>query len=235
MRHIALAAVVFLFLNALMLTAGVGWLAMTGRLSAERAREVVAVFTDPVAVTEQLEAERQREAQADAEAARYSALPTAEPIDAPGAIQQRLEGFERERLDLERREREAHDILRQAGEKLELLTQEEARLAAERDAFHAERDRISEISGSEQFTKALAALKSMDPEMASTLLKRGWDRGERRETIAYLDALPERSRGAILTVLLESGDEDMAADLLTGLRTFGIAAAQQGAADESQR
>ncbi|HRQ72130.1 MAG TPA: hypothetical protein PLU35_03790 [Phycisphaerales bacterium] len=209
-----------------------GWLWGTGRVDAATVERVRQVLRDP---PEDRDARKAERSQGVAE----TSLPT--PASSADAIVIRLQQDEAQQQRLERMRNEARTVAAMVARELRMLDQRRAELDAERGAFESMRDRIVALEGDEQFRKALSVLAGLKPADAKTALMEligggvgaatpinGWGDG-RSQAVAYLDAMPSRTRSKVMAEFV-ADDPALAADLLERLRTHGIIAQASGGA-----
>lgn len=209
-----------------------GWLWGTGRVDAATVERVRQVLREP---PEDRDARKAERSQGVAE----TSLPT--PASSADAIVIRLQQDEAQQQRLERMRNEARTVAAMVARELRTLDQRRAELDAERGAFESMRDRIVALEGDEQFRKALSVLAGLKPADAKTALMEligggvgdaapinGWGDG-RSQAVAYLDAMPSRTRSKVMAEFV-ADDPALAADLLERLRTHGIIAQASGGA-----
>lgn len=209
-----------------------GWLWGTGRADAATIERVRQVLRDPPEDRDARTTER-------AQSVEETSLPM--PASSADAIALRLQQDEAQQQRLERMRNEARTVSAMVAREMRTLDQRRAELDAERDAFESMRDRIVALEGDEQFRKALSVLAGLKPADAKATLMEliggqagaaapinGWGDG-RSQAVAYLDAMPSRTRSKVMAEFV-ADDPALAADLLERLRTHGIVAQASGGA-----
>lgn len=219
MRSLWLIVTTVALANFLAILALVGWLAATGRLSAERVHAVRELFSATLEQEAALTAERERdEARAREDADRESFMRQA-PTRAEDALSRGLSAESEEVQSLSRLEREAQDLRRTFARELAQIEQARARLQREREEFEALRARLAELEGSEQFEKAVRLYQSLKPRQARDLLLTLINSGQIEQAVSYLNAMELRTAGRIIA---EFEDPALAANLLERVRTRGL-------------
>ncbi len=224
MKTMIRALTIIAILNLCAILAGVGWLMMTQRMDKAR-------FTDVVdALKETIPQEAARIKAEEAEAARLEAekepdLPeVAMSADELNTVRVELTQIDRARL--ERMQREIRDLRDTLRRERALLASERTDLEKEQADFDAMRERLAEIEGSEQFTKALNSISQMAPKDAMTTLDSLIKQGEIEQVVSYLSSMGDRIRTDVLTQFVKAGQPDLAAQLLESVRTKGLEAAR---------
>jgi pentatricopeptide repeat protein len=210
--------------NLLAIAAFIGWLGATHRLTRERIDSVRQVFTRTI-----VDEERDRIA-AEAENPSAPAAPpaSAKPAFAPVSSAERLASQQvGEKIELQhllRRESEINALRVFLQKENDRLQKWQTDLKAQEAAFKAERKKIIDMDGSEQFKKALATIEAIKPKDAQSMMAALIKNGKTDEVVAYLNAMEERGRGKVMTEF-NKADPKLAADLLERLRTRGLLAA----------
>ena len=217
--------------NMLALMAFIGWLQVSDRLNLQRVRDVRGLFSETL--TEQFASE-QREADqlAEAEKARGSAAEevlNGEPIDSADWLRINWELREQDSERLERLRREVEDLKRTLADVRANLNADIAAFERMKEAFDAERDRITRIEGDVQFKKAVDTYAMLKPAAAVRMMVQmmGQTAGDGTDgplqVVSYLNAMDERKRSSIIGEF-EKTDPALAADLLERLRIYGLGA-----------
>src|SRR5262245_29791074 len=156
--------------NLLAVAGFVGWLGATGRLSRERIERVRLILAPTLA--DEAAAEAAKPGSADAAAANSSPAGSAETIPVSAAERLRDQEVQTEAglQHLLRRESEIRAMQSLLQRENDRLVKRQADLAAAEAAFAAERKRVEETDGAEQFKKALATLSGVKPREAQTML-----------------------------------------------------------------
>ena len=234
--------------NVLAVAGVVGWLSGSGRLDAQRLRDLRELLAEPAAEERAREEQEAAAAEAAIAAQEQAARDNEAPLSAAEQLHVRLDLSEVDHQQMERLRVETSDL----KETIELgqarLAQERAEFQAQRDAFEQMRADLERVEGSAQFRKAVGTLAGLRPDEAVAILleilrRPGGDGavpadggagadpdraipimlGGAEQVVAYVDAMPERSRNRIMSSLAES-DPVLAADLLERLRTRGLLA-----------
>jgi hypothetical protein len=190
------------FVNLLAILGVGGWLWTSGRMDKEKLREMLAPPPPP-------EPAAQTAAEPEPE---LDLTPTGVKIEA-GDRQMR-----RQALSLRRLQEEKVQLDR-------VLDDREAKLAAEKESFSAERSAweasIAESKSAktdEQFAKAVKLLESVPPKQGKELILELVDSKRKDEAVAYLDAMSAFKRSNLMKAF--KGEEEMkvAAELLEAIR-----------------
>lgn len=227
MRTMGTVLTVVALANLLGLAGLVGWLVLTDRLDAARAREIRAMLTETIAEQEAREAREAARAEAAAEGDAEE-TPGGPPLGAAEALEVRLEASEADRERVERMRAEVEDLRSTLRRERRLLDAEREAFQSERRAFEQMRAAVAKTEGAEQFKKSLGVLESIDPEQAAGLLNRMLEADGRSQVVVYLNAMQARSRASIIEALIERGQEDLATELLEALRVQGLEAPDKG-------
>jgi hypothetical protein len=208
--------------NILTIAALVGWLHQSGRLNRERAMAVKQVFSKTVEQERADKAEAEAAARAEQERLKAEAKAAEPPLSASDVIADRQFRDEQRAQVLQRQQRDLENLRAGLMAKLADLESREKKLAADREAFAAERKRIAETEGQEQFRKALATLEGQRPRDAKAVLRSMLETRQGEQVIAYLSKMDESKRSKIVAEFVKD-DPALAADLLERLRTRGMA------------
>ena len=220
MKAIGTAVTVIALANLLGLGGLVGWLVMTDRLDADRAREIREKLGETIPAER---AREQREAQeAEAEATADDAQPDGAGLGSAEALAVRLQSSEADQERIARMRREVEDLRSTLRRERGLLDAEREKFEAERRQFEQMRAAVAETEGAAQFKKSLGVLESVDPEQAAGMLNRIIDGGDRAQAVVYLNAMQARARTAIMEAFIEAGQEGLATELLEALRVQGL-------------
>jgi flagellar motility protein MotE (MotC chaperone) len=210
--------------NLLAVLGFVGWLGATQRLNKDRVEAVRLIFAQTTQQEQQakdkVRAEGEQTVVKKAEADRI-ALP---PIAAADKIKQQRVDSEIKLQSLQRRESEIKGLQVWLQRENDRLQKWQTDLQAREGAFAAERKRIADTDGTEQFKKVLTVLTGVKPKEAQTMLSQMLSQGKNDEVIGYLNAMEERTRSKVIAEFSKA-DPKVAADLLERLRTRGIIAA----------
>jgi pentatricopeptide repeat protein len=209
--------------NLLAIGGFIGWLGGTHRLNRERVDAVKHVFVKTIAAEEREKADAESQKTAEDEEAARAKRMAEPPIAAAEKISLQQAGEKVGLQGLIRREGELKTLresLQQEGDRLQKW---QDALQKREAAFRAERKKIVDTEGGEQFKKALATIEALKPKDAQTLMAALVKDGKVDEVVAYLNAMEERSRGKVMTEF-NKVDPKLAADLLERLRTRGMLA-----------
>jgi hypothetical protein len=223
MKQLWNALAVMAIANLIAVVSFLGWLALGGRVSPERVQKVRAMFTETV----DQEAERLAQAQAEAEAQAAEQEAQAKrqagaPIGAMEALDLRIQRNADEEQRLERVRKEIAQLQESLAREQRKIDASLLQLEQERAAFTTERARIRELEGSKQFKKAVSVLEGLEAADAARTLDELLRNGEQDQVVAYLNAMQDRKRNAIITEVIATGQTDVAADLLERIRVRGI-------------
>ena len=222
MRKIWSAISFMAFANMVAVLAIVGWLVVGGRVDRDRVHRIRAVFAETVAAERSRveEAEQARVAAEQAAAAEAKAREGA-PIPVADAMDMRVQRNADEEQRLERLRKEVKLLQDAIARDQRKIDADIATLEQRERAFNALRDEIKRTEGDGQFKKAVAVLEGMEAGDATTILTELMSRDEETQVVAYLNAMQDRKRTAILNELVTMGQAGVAADLLERLRTRG--------------
>jgi len=180
----------------------------------------------------------------DAEGQEDPASVTTAPLGSPELQDLRLNMSDIDRQKRERLRRQVEDLKRSLTVERERLDEQWTELRSEREAFAAERERISELEGGKQFRTAVRVLEGLRPEQARDVVlaliagqdpqglpqdrpmamdEGGGREGGMRRAVSYINAMQDRQRGRLMASIAEL-DPALAAELLERLRTRGLVA-----------
>lgn len=210
--------------NFLALIGFIGWLQATGRMNADRVQSVRALFSPTIAEEEAMKAEAAKAAsEAAAEAARIRKM-SIPPAPAEDLIREQQDQAEVRLQSKQRLDSELKALQQFLVRESERLQEWEQELRQQQAAWEAERKKIRETDGSDQFKKAMATLAGVKPKEAQSILAELLAQNKHDEVVSYIDAMDERARSKVLAEF-NKVDPRVAADLLERLRTRGIASA----------
>lgn len=221
MRTLFTAIILVLVINVLALGAMAGWLGATGRLSKERLRDAVGVFSDTI------EQEAQREAQAeqaelDAQALAERAMRLEQVAGGPVTPESRLASIqvvdEKSRALLERQKVEAQALTRQLGVQQKLIEDRIAELDQKQQAFDQAIASQIEALEDEDFQEAIAMLEGIPPKQAKQVIQRWLTEGAQDQVVNYLSAMQERKAAKVLKEFKLPNEIAQAATLIEQLR-----------------
>lgn len=219
MKKLTKALMVVAVLNLLAVLAGVGWVFASGRVDKQRVLEVVDMFEE---TTDGRDA-RLKQEEADAAAAQASKeadLPEL-AMNANELNDVRLQLTQIDRARLERMQREINDLQNTLKRERALLASERVDFEDQRDAFEAMRQRLKDIEGSDQFSKALNVLKESKSKDSKEMLNVLIEEGKREQVVSYLSALATGVRTEIIAEFVKADQAELAAGLLESIRLRG--------------
>lgn len=203
----------------------IGWLGATDRLSMERADALRDIFAPTVAEDEALAADREAEAEEDAEQQVAQQRLQAPPVSSASRIT-----FDHAIAEQHRHaERRLEDAQKQIAEMIE---SQRASLEAERAALEAEKKAWTESiadeqeqRSSEQFMRAVQTLERLPAKQAKNMLvelmRQDGEQGL-EQAVAYINAMNAFAASRVIRELKTDQEIGLATDLLEGLRTFGV-------------
>jgi hypothetical protein len=221
--------------NLLTLAGFRAWLVASDRMDCERARAIRAIVQETVPDARARTKQEAELAQQEAIARELTAQSQEEgiPITADGIVRGKIEASEMDLQRINRMRQLVSDLQEAVRIERESLTRDREDFDRSKLAFEAERARIAEIEGAEQFQTALSVYEGLRPDAARNMLAQllagaGEAAGSREQgedlVVAYLNAMQDRQRNKIIAEF-EKDDPALAAGLLERLRTRGIAAA----------
>ena len=219
-----------------------GWLVAIERLDWDRARAIREMVQETIPAQQAREEAEQEQAEAEAVAA-AAAQAAAEdhgiPLMADGVVRAKIEASEMDVQRLNRMRRLVADLEESVRVGREALEGDRAAFEREKAEHEAERQRIAEIEGAEQFRTALTVYEGLRPGAAQNMLAEllagaGEAEGSKARgeelVVAYLSAMQERQRNKIMAEF-EKEDPALAAGLLERLRTRGLPPGGGGGAE----
>lgn len=208
--------------NMVAILAIVGWLVAGGRVDRERVQRVRSVFVETVAQEHARveQAEKDRLA-AEALAAEEAKAREGSPIPVVDAMDMRVQRNADEEQRLERLRKEVRMLQDAIARDQRKIDADIAALEKRELAFGALQDEIRRTEGDKQFKKSVAALEGLEAADACSTLGELMKGGDVEQVVAYLNAMQDRKRTAILTEFISAGQPEVAADLLERLRTRG--------------
>lgn len=236
MRTIWTALTVLALANLMALAGFIGWLRLSDRVDMPRVREVRKLFAETLTEQHAREAAAKAAEEAAAVAAAEKARNETEPVPAADLLKIRLEAGEADRERLARWRREVEDLKATLQRDLDRLDAARKALADEQASFDARKQEIARLEGDGMFKKALATYEGLKPavaaEMMLNLLRPDAATGVVNQagadqTVAYLNAMEDRTRTKIITEF-QKKDSALAAELLERLRTRATLASGPG-------
>lgn len=210
-----------------------GWLVATERLDTERVRAIREMIQETIPEQqhrEEVEAEREKTAAEAARQAQAEAEDNGIPLMADGVVRAKIEASEMDMQRLNRMRRLVADLQESVRFEREALVADREAFEQQKQEYEAERQRIAQIEGAEQFQTALRVYEGLRPEAAQNMLAQllegaaeaggSKQRGEEL-VVAYLNAMQDRQRNKIMAEF-EEEDPALAAGLLERLRTRGL-------------
>ncbi|MBX3317318.1 MAG: hypothetical protein KF902_10710 [Phycisphaeraceae bacterium] len=222
MRTIWNALSVMAIANLIALVSIVAWLVVGGRVDRDRVQRVREAFVETVAEErlrlEQEEAERQAAERAAIEEARKK---EGSPVPFADAMDMRIQRNADEEQRLERLRKEISLLQAAIAREQRKIDSDLEALEAREKAFGAMREQIRLTEGNKQFRKAVSVLESLDAADAMAAMAEMLRSGDPEQVVAYLNAMQDRKRAAVLTEFIAAGQQQVAAELLERLRTRG--------------
>lgn len=240
MKSVWTALCIVAVVNLAVLAGGIGWLKMSDRLDASRARQVRGLFTKT------LTQERRERDEAEEERARALAAAEAEkkaaqvPLTAEERVALRLEATDLDRQRAERLRREVADLRRQLDDERAVLDRDKAEFAAQKTAFLRATGATLAAQDQAQFQKTLSVLSALKPKAAMSLLMEmlgppvtpaqdapgannaspaaaSWSEAGLARAVGYLDAMEDDARAKVMSEFART-DPRLATQLLESLR-----------------
>jgi hypothetical protein len=178
-----------------------------------------------LAVTQAQEQQAKVDAEAKAAAEQKKAAEEARqaipPVTAAELIAEKQLDAEKQLQGVLRQKQELENLRAGLMKQLNDLEQRERQLAEQRAAFDAERKRVAEMEGTEQFKVALSALENQKAKDAKAVLKSLLEGRQVDQVIAYLSKMDESKRTKVIAEFVKD-EPAVAADLLERLRTRGM-------------
>lgn len=235
------AIAVLAIANFVALLALTAWLWRQERLNPDRVERIRVMLAETAPEEEARLAEEQALAEEEAAMLEQEARENGVlPVSTQELLDERMQAVRLDRQRAERLRREVDDLKRTLTRERFAIDRDREQLRRDRAQFDALRRTIDEIEGSEQFQNALSVLRGLKPDAAKALLVEEISRGTTNEdgvdtgllrVITYLDALPERQRTKVMNEFVQD-DPPLAAQLLEGLRTKGLAPEDDDGGDQ---
>ena len=226
MRAVMIATFLLVLVHLLAGGAFVAWLGATDRLSRERVERVVEMFSMTHEEEQAREAEAEREAaQARAEAEEQAYLERVS--QGPRTLGDRLDVAQRAdelgQHRMERVQRETADLRRQIERAQDLLAEERAELAADREAFEEAVARERELREDEDFQQAVQMYEQLRAPQTKQMFQQLMADGETDRVVDYLANMQLRQAGRVLQQFQDDEQEiEQATRLVERLRRRGI-------------
>jgi len=213
--------------NLLALVGIVLYLNSTGRLDAERMREMRVLLSETTAQRAAKAALAKEQAERDAKIGLEQAKVGTPPVTGADALllKQEQSQIDMARLEMMRRDVEMlRDTLRRERTALD---DQKVAFEKERKDFQQAREVVIKTESDEQFRKALATIEGLKADKAKATLQTMIDQQQVDQVVSYLDAMQERTRTKVMDEFVKA-DPKVAADLLERLRTRGVSVAGLG-------
>lgn len=221
MRTLFTAIILVLIINVLGLAAMAGWLGATGRLSKDRLRDAVAVFSDTLEEEEKRKAEAEQ-AELEAQALAERAFRMEQVASGPVTPEARLASLqvvdEKRRALLERQKVEAQALKRQLDTQQKLIEKRIAELDQKQQAFDQAIATKIEAMQSEDFQEAIAMLEGIPPKQAKQVIQNWLTDGAQEQVVDYLSAMEERKAAKVLKEFKLPNEVAQAANLIEQIR-----------------
>lgn len=221
MKSIWTILAVVAVMNIAAISALMGWLHSSGRLSRERALAIKQVFTKTVEQERAEQALREadlKRAEEERKLAEKAGLP---PKPAGEVIAEQQFRDEQKTQTMHRQQQDLENLRASLLSKLADLEARERKLVADRLAFAEERKRIAENDGQAQFKAALATLEGQKAKDAKAVLQSLITGRQMPQVVSYLAKMDEGKRSKVMAEFVKD-DPAVAADLLERLRTRGM-------------
>lgn len=212
--------------NLLAIVAIVGWLKSSGRLDAERLREVRVLLSETTALRDAKRAEDAKAKEVAAKSAEEAAKAKEPPVTSAQKLLVRLEEADADKARMERMKQEAAQLQTTIAQQVKDLETQRAALQAERSSYEAIREKHQQMDGSVQFKKTLNTMEGLKPTQVKTILQELLKTGkvdDREQVVAYLNGMQERTRVKVIDEFAKENPA-LASDLLERLRTRGLVA-----------
>jgi hypothetical protein len=213
--------------NLLALVGIVLYLNSTGRLDAERMREIRVLLSETAGQRATKAALAKEQAEREAKAAQEQAKVGTPPVTGADALllKQEQSQIDMARLEMMRRDVETlRDTLRRERSALD---EQKSLFEKERKDFQQAREVVIKAESDEQFRKAMATIEGLKADKAKATLQTLIDQQQVDQVVSYLDAMQERTRTKVMDEFVKA-DPKVAADLLERLRTRGVSVAGLG-------
>jgi len=221
MRTLFTAFILVLVVNALALGGLAGWLGATGRMSKERVRDAVGVFTNTVEAQAALEAEKLKAEQEAIELAEQ-ALRLQQVAGGPVTPDARLASIQRvdekQRALIERRKVEVEAMQRQLETQRKIIEKRIAELDQKQKLFDEAVVAQLEEMEEEDFKESVAMLEGIPPKQAKAVFQQLLQEGGQPQVVSYLSAMQERKAAAVLKEFKQPNEVAQAAMLIEQLR-----------------
>ena len=207
------------------LLAFVGFLAGTDRLNRARIEEIRSILAPTIAEAAAADEAAAAEAAQRAEVERRLASldEPAVGVEARNVALGTTEALVRERLM--RAEQDLQNLQRFLDQRMREIETARRRFEEERDAFFAERQRLIDLQGDEQFRKMVDILKGLPAADVKAKLDVYLSEGKIDFVVDILDALDKRTAQNLLKEYQGDAENAVAADLLERLKDRGFASA----------
>jgi hypothetical protein len=201
------------------------WLYQDGRLDRERLERATQIFAQRID-EEKASAQEQKARQARETAAAQEAARLERVADGPAQLSQKIaEDQERDEIALQRLERLRREIqdLQHANELARrLLTEERARLDAERKAFAQFVDAENRKRSDTDFLQTVKVYEQLKARQAKEMFQQLLQKDQADQVLDYLAAMQMRKAAAVLKEFKAPNEVAQAADLIQRLRSRGV-------------
>ena len=211
-------AVVNLFALGLFVT----WLWGSQRLDAQRLAALRELFAQTIpqereAAAQEAQAEEARLRWQQQAGTANTALSSADSMRVSGEMEEQANRISARLSD------EAALLLEHLELREKELDRKEADFAAREAAWNKAKREEQYRRTDEQFAQAVGQLERLKPKQAKAIIVQLVNDGKRQEALAYLDAMNERATAKIFSQFNTDQEQQLATELLEGLRTLGLA------------
>lgn len=221
MRTLLTSFILVLLVNAVALGGLVAWLGTTDRLSRDRVKQAVAVFS----TTLQEEAANDAQAEETEVAVREmaeKAMRLEQVSGGPVTPEARLDGIlrvdEKQKALIERQKKESQALQRQLTTQMRMVEAKIAELDAKRQAFdEAVAAQLGEMQD-EDFKEAVGMLQGIPPKQAKAIFQELLKDGGQEQVVSYLAAMEQRKAAGVLKAFKQPNEVAQATELIEMLR-----------------
>jgi hypothetical protein len=239
------AVIAIAIANLLAIGAFVGWLFTSDRLDLDRVRQIRMVLSVTISDQKAADAATASKVEAETKVAEEAVKAAKPPLTAAEKLAARVEATDLDRERASRLRREVESLQQRLAAEADKLSDERARLDADKKEFAAAIASANAKVGDEQFQKSLGILAGLKPAAAKSMLMQmisgevpaqpgavaapdGKQDARLATAVKYLDAMDERPRSKIMAEMAKD-DPALATQLLEKLRTRGQVARSPGA------
>lgn len=225
MKSLWNAMAIILLVNLLALIAGVGWLRSSGRLDADRVKQVVAMFKPTIAQQARLEAEAEQvAAQAAQRAEEVARLEAA--AKGPANIDTRIADSHRAdelaQQTLARSQREFAALRQRIESDKALLKRRWAQLQQAQEAFAKRVAQQMQQQKDQDFKRAVAMYENLKGKQAKQMFLKLIAQGQEDQVVSYLAAMELRKASGVLKEFKTDPELAIATMLVEKLRQRGV-------------